>query len=104
MATQDEIEDYIVSEYTFERMKSDLNSDSNMSHILKISKSYTSFLKWNINCINELSDKDKEWVTGLCKRIGDNQINLMDEESCVAFEAYKIYFDENKKICIVNPR
>ena len=104
MATQDEIEDYIVSEYTFERMKSDLNSDSNMSHILKISKSYTSFLKWNINCINELSDKDKEWLTGLCKRIGDNQINLMDEESCVAFEAYKIYFDENKKICIVNPR
>jgi hypothetical protein len=104
MTTQDEIEDYIVSEYTFERMKSDLNSDSNMSHILKISKSYTSFLKWNINCINELSDKDKEWLTGLCKRIGDNQINLMDEESCVAFEAYKIYFDENKKICIVNPR
>ena len=112
MTSQYEIEDYLVSEYTFERMK----SDSNMSHILKISKSYSTFLKWNIDCINELSDKDKEWVTGLCKRIGGNQINLMDEESCVAFEAYKIYFDdgydhnhthnfdENKKICIVNPR
>ena len=104
MTTQDEIEDYIVSEYTFERMKSDLNSDSNVSNILKISKSYSRFLKWNIDCIDELSDKDKEWLTELCKRIGDKKIKLMDEESCAVFEAYKIYFDENKKICIVNPR
>ena len=59
MAKQYEIEDYIVSEYTFERMKSDLNSDSNVSNILKISKSYSRFLKWNIDCIDELSDKDK---------------------------------------------
>jgi hypothetical protein len=104
MTKQYEIEDYLVSEYTFERMKSDLNSDSNMSHILKISESYSTFLKWNITCINELSDKDREWLTGLCNRIGNKKINLMDEESCVAFEAYKIYFDEDKKICLVNPR
>jgi hypothetical protein len=97
-----EIEDYIVSEYTFERIKSD--TETNFANILKISKSYPIFLKWNFNCINELSDKDKEWLTELCKRIGDKKINLMDEENCVAFEAYKIYFDENKKICIVSPR
>ena len=100
MAKQYEIEDYIVSEYTFQRMLSGID----VARILKISKSYSIFLKWNIDCINELSDKDREWVTGLCKRIGDNTINLMDEESCVAFEAYKIYFDEDKKICLVNPR
>jgi len=95
-----EIEDYIISQYTFERMK----SDKDFANILKISKSYPTFLKWNFNCINELLDKDKEWLTELCKRIGDKKINLMDEENCVAFEAYKIYFDENKKICIVSPR
>jgi hypothetical protein len=92
-----EIEDYIITEYTFERMKSDTD-------FAKIYKSYPTFLKWNFNCINELSDKDKEWLIELCKRIGDKKINLMDEESCATFEAYKIYFDENKKICIVNPR
>ena len=100
MTTEFEIEDYIVSEYTFERMKSDID----VANILKISKSYPTFLKWNINCINDLLDKDKKWVTELCKRIGDKKINLMDEENCVSFEAYKIYFDENKKICIVSPR
>jgi hypothetical protein len=100
MTTEWEIEDYIVSEYTFERMKSNID----VSNILKISKSYPTFLKWNINCINDLLDKDKEWVIELCKRIGNKKINLMDEENCVSFEAYKIYFDENKKICIVSPR
>ena len=100
MAKQYEIEDYIVSEYTFQRMLSGID----VARILKISKSYSIFLKWNIDCINELSDKDKEWITGLCKRIGDNQIKLMDEESCIPFEAFKIFFDEDKKICIVNPR
>jgi hypothetical protein len=94
------IEDYIITEYTFERMK----SDTDFAYISKISKSYLTFLKWNFNCINELSDKDKDWLTELCKRIGGEKINLMDEENCVAFKAYKIYFDENKKICIVSPR
>ena len=85
-----EIQDYIINEYTFDRMNTN--------------ESYTTFLKWNINCINELSDKDIEWLNELCNRIGNKKIKLMDEESCVAFDAFKIYFDKNKKICIVNPR
>ena len=87
-----EIEHYIINEYTFERMN-DINK-----------RSYSTFLQWNVDCINDLSDKDIEWLNELCKRIGDKKIKLMDEESCAVFEAYKIYFDENKKLCIVNPR
>jgi hypothetical protein len=91
------IEKFLINEYTFERMLDNDNQDFN-------GMSYEEFLQMNIDHINTLSPEDHSWTLGLCTRISKSGIQLMDEESCVNFQASNIYFDKNKRLCIVNPR
>lgn len=65
---------------------------------------YSMFITWNTKCINEMTMEDRAWLLGLCNRFKDNKVKLMDLESCVAFGADSFFFDQNKKLCIVNPR
>ena len=85
---------YILSEEDFERLTDQNDNYTDMS--------YNSFMDWNIQCINELTNKDRLWLTGLCTRMGQNSIRIMDLESCVAFPASHFYFDHKKRICIIN--
>jgi hypothetical protein len=67
-------------------------------------QSYQGFLSWNETCIKELSQDERNWVLGLCQKIKKFKISLMDLESCAVFDAFKIYYCQNKHLCIVNPR
>ena len=86
---------YLVDESTFDRMKAygDYECDS-----------FDTFMAWNKQCIDELNNDDRVWVTGLCKRISRRAVSLMDEEYCSSHYATNIYFDKNKHVCIMNPR
>jgi hypothetical protein len=67
-------------------------------------ESYQEFRKWNEQCIKDLSEDDRTWIEGLCKRMVKETIFLMDEECCEAMPATNLYFDKDKNVCIVNPR
>jgi hypothetical protein len=86
----------IASKYTFDRKKDD---DGRFSF-----ETYDEFVTFNKNCINEQTDESKIWLYKLCQMIKGGKINLVDEESCVEFEADTFYFNMKKQICIVNPR
>ena len=87
---------FIINEYSFERM---IDSGTKVNFT-----DYNEFVKWNIKCINELSPEKKYWLYNLCQQINNKEINLMDEESCAIFTASKIFFNEEKTLCIMNPR
>ena len=89
------IEQFLPDEYTYERMQ-ELDSDYTMT--------FSDFYVWNIKCINELSDEDCEWTLGLCRRIENQRIRLMDEESCASFQAHGLHFNMEGELCIMNPR
>jgi hypothetical protein len=66
--------------------------------------SYSNFYDHNMKCIGDLIDSDREWLLTLCNKMHSKMINLVDEESCVEFQAYAFYFNAEKKLCITNPR
>ena len=68
------------------------------------SMQYASFLDWNLKCINALTDDERKWLYQLTQLIRGNNINMLDLEPCVAWSASNIYYDMNKKLCIVHPR
>ena len=89
---------YIISEYTFKRLV-------NLAEIHKYPfDTYSNFYDHNMKCIGDLIDSDREWLLTLCNKMHCKMINLVDEESCVEFEAYAFYFNADKKLCITNPR
>ena len=65
---------------------------------------YAEFLIFNQECISKLSEEDHAWVWGLCKRIREQEISMMDLESCAVMKACAIYYSIDEKLCIVNPR
>ena len=65
---------------------------------------YAAFLNWNLKCINELTNDERDWLYQLTQMIKNDKLNMLDLESCVSFGASNIYFDLNKKLCIVHPR
>ena len=87
---------FIINNYTYERMV-----DNECSGPWE---SYEEFLEWNMKCLTESPPDDAIWLTGLCKRIKNSKIKLMDEESCSQFQASEFFFDSDKNIVIVNPR
>ena len=87
---------YLIDEHTFDRAMS--QSDD------FVFKDYDTFMEFNKNCINELTDKEKDWLCVLCLKIGKHKINLVDEENCVEMKATNFYFNMQKEICILNPR
>ena len=87
---------YIISDYSLSRMN-ELDKPP-------LYKDYSKFIDWNIKCISELSEEKQNWLYELCIQINNNEIKLMDEESCAIFTACNIFFDKDKKLCIMNPR
>jgi len=88
----------IIDEYTFKRIK-DFSYDEFWNNM-----NYNDFIEWNKQCINEMYTDDLECIMHLCKLIKNVYIHLVDEESCYEIKASSIYFNKNKKLCIVNPR
>jgi hypothetical protein len=66
--------------------------------------SYNQFLEWNIKCIIESSDDDRLLFKILANNIINNKIGQMDLESCAVFESCSLFYDNKKKLIIVNPR
>jgi hypothetical protein len=87
---------YLIDEHTFDRIVS--YSDTYPF------ADYDTFMEFNKNCINELNDKEKDWLCVLCLKFGKQKVNLVDEENCVEMKATNFYFNMQKEICIVNPR
>ena len=88
--------DFLICENTFIRMRYDGNFPPDAK--------YSNFKIWNLECIAALSNEEYNWTVELCRRMNENKISLMDEESNAVFLAHKIYFDTNKNLCITNPR
>jgi hypothetical protein len=87
---------YIIGDYSLSRMD-ELDKPP-------LYKDYSEFIDWNMKCISELSEEKQNWLYELCIQINNNEIKLMDEESCAIFTACNIFFDKDKKLCIMNPR
>ena len=103
MSTQDvqnalELTKFIIDKYTFKRL-----IDLNKIHKYPFD-TYSNFYDHNMRCISDLTDANKEWLLTLCNKMKNRMISLVDEESCVEFEAYEFYFNPEKKLCITNPR
>jgi hypothetical protein len=88
---------FIISKSDYERMK-------DLSDVYYGEMSYEQFIAWNVECINELSYEDTVWLTGLCQRMKAGLVKLQDMESCAQFEADGFFFNDKKKLIIVNPR
>ena len=67
-------------------------------------ENYEEFRAWNIKCIEEMSYENKLWLSGLCMRIRNSSVGMMDMEDCGIWVADQFFFDMNKKLCIVHPR
>ena len=93
-----ELTKFIIDQLTFERLV-----DLNEIHKNPFD-TYSNFYDHNIKCISNLNDADREWLVTLCNKMKDRMICLVDEESCVGFEAHAFYFNADKKLCITNPR
>ena len=87
----------IADDDTFERMKT-----FNGNPWEEIT--YAEFILWNINCFREFDNDEKKDILQICKLISSKRIALVDEEHCQECTASAIYFNKNKKLCIVNPR
>jgi hypothetical protein len=92
------IRDQIIYEYVFNRIR-DYGYADRFAF-----KTYKEFMEWQQKCLAEMSGDDYNWISGLCRRIRNGKIRLMDEETCVDFEAGIMYFDANRNIVIINPR
>jgi hypothetical protein len=96
-----ELSKYIIGEDDFLRIQVDVTGHP-IGWLEYVN--YSDFLEWNNKCIYELSNEDDAWLVGLCGRMKNGRIMLQDMESCVQFQAYGFYFNQNKEIVIVNPR
>jgi len=65
---------------------------------------YAQFIEWNNECFEQLSVDHRNTVVGLCRLITENTINLIDEESCVEWQAAWVFFNKKGKICVMHPR
>lgn len=92
------IRDQIIDEHVFNRIRDYGYADRFPFKV------YKEFMEWQEKCLNEMSGDDYNWITGLCRRIRNRKVRLMDEETCVDFEAGIMYFDPDRKIVIINPR
>lgn len=90
-------EQFIINDYTLFRMV-ELETEELPC------EGYLEFINWNIKCINELSKERQDWLYNLCLLIKNKEITMMDEEHCTLWTASKIFFDKNKKLCIIHPR
>jgi hypothetical protein len=84
------IEDYLIDEANFIRLKAKDRDYVNFT--------YEDFRKWNLTCINQLSNDDYEWTIGLCKRL--NKIKHMDSSHIVTVTK-RIYYTLDKTLCTV---
>jgi hypothetical protein len=89
------VEYYLPQEHDYMRM-ADMNDDYTMC--------YAEFIAWNLKKISELSEEDRAWLKGLCRRIRSDKIRLMDHESCVEWDACGFYYDVRGHLCIMHPR
>ena len=87
---------WLPQEYDFDRMENYNDDYTDMN--------YEKFVEWNKECFNSASDEKREFLSQICKNIMGGQMSLMDMESCVEFQAYGIYFNAKKVICIYNQR
>lgn len=90
------ISTFLVSDYTFERMQSygDYTEFG----------TFDEFKTHNLQCIADLDEEDRVWVTGLCKRISKRTLCMMDEEYASSHDVWNFYFDKKKNIHVVCPR
>ena len=91
-----DVSKYLVGDYTFERMQSYGDYDE--------FPAFDAFMEWNLQCIADMDEEDRVWLTGLCKRISKKAISMMDEEYGSAHDVYYFYFNKKKAVCVVCPR
>jgi len=92
------IRDQIIDEDTFNRIR-DYGYEDRFTF-----KTFKDFMEWQDKCLVEMPSDDYNWIRGLCGRVRNGKVRLMDEETCVDFRADMIYFDVDRKVVIMNSR
>ena len=95
-----ELYEFIIEEDDFLRMQ---ESSYGLLREWVSDMTFQEFEIWNYQCINQLSDEDKTWLTRLCSHIISDRLVLQDMGTCDRFSADRFYFDYDKKFVIVNP-
>lgn len=62
--------------------------------------SYSTFERWNRDCLLEMPDKDLDHLVWLCDHILNHTITSMDIVECNTFTPHGLYFDKNKRVVI----
>jgi len=65
---------------------------------------YTEFRDWNVECLFNLYEDEREPMEWLCDWISKGKVRNMDMEHCGEFPSMGIYFDEKKRLVIYNGR
>jgi hypothetical protein len=95
-ANPENFEYYLPDYYDFARM-GDMNDEYN-------DMSYPQFITWNMEKIAQLSDEDRAWLRGLCRRIHVDNIRQVDLDSCVEWDSCGFYYNPRGRLCIMHPR
>ena len=97
MSLIDNIMAYITDSGSFARMKA-FNTKA-----IQLFEDYNDFIWWNTRCLNEMTFEDQVWVWGFCKRLKEFNVTVVDLEDCDRV-VYSLFYDKNKKMCVVHIR
>jgi len=97
--TLNNILEFVLPSACFERLQ-DFDTEQKKTN----AASYAEFYDWNLMCVCDMTAVERTWLHGLCVRLKNNDVTLMDLDSCVSFTAFAFFFDVKKRLCIVNPR
>lgn len=66
-------------------------------------KNYEHFVTHNEQCVKNLSDDDVKFVKMLIDKMKKDEICQADEEDCIEWDSYKVYYNIHGKIVIMHP-
>jgi len=89
------IMNYLISADEFDRMR-------RYESIIEFD-SYTAFEAWNIECVNALSEADRQVLQAIVSMLTKNSLNIVIMNTCTEWSAGGFYYNKQKKLCLVHP-
>lgn len=69
-----------------------------------IHQNYGEFYDFNLRCIEESSDEDRNFLMVICRRLQVRSIEIMHMVDCIKSGADSFYFSKDKTICLCSSR
>lgn len=91
MTTFQNMLQYLIDEYTFQRLE--LNYPS-----------YDAFVSWNRICLETMSEDDRTLVRLICSKMETSSLKMVDTDSTSTFNVVQFYINSEKTLCLTNSR